>query len=318
MMARERSRNRTAPTVIVAAAALCIALSTSALRAQSAQKIAFPPVGPAASPGAKLPASIPGTLKLPAKAAGRVPAVLILHASNGLMPGGPEEEYVAALDSAGFATLVIDMWTPRGIPSGPDAFGAKGGPDRRPPTGMDNLPDAFGALKFLSEHPSIDPARIGVMGFSWGAALSFDSVVEPLAARALGAGPRFAAHAPHYMACWLRLPPHPASRAANAPWTGAPVLLQVAGRDDYDDSDGGANCRRFVDNLPSDKKPKIELVVYADATHSWNAKLRAPITVIDRHSHQGKGGKVRIEPNAKITAQAREATVAFFRKAFAN
>jgi hypothetical protein len=39
---------------------------------------------------------------------------------------------------------VIDKWTPRGIPSGPTAFGGNGGGDRRRRSIRDTLPDAFG------------------------------------------------------------------------------------------------------------------------------------------------------------------------------
>jgi len=65
----------------------------------------------------------------------------------------------------------------------------------------DTLPDAFGALKYLASHPAIDPQRIGMLGFSWGAMLSVLAMDEPAAEGALGAGPRFAAHAGHYLVC---------------------------------------------------------------------------------------------------------------------
>src|SRR5262249_51177500 len=64
----------------------------------------------------------------------------------------------------GIGTLTIDMWTPRGIPSGSAAFGGNGGYYRRPRSVRDTLPDAFGALEYLApcRHRS---RKIGIMGF---------------------------------------------------------------------------------------------------------------------------------------------------------
>src|SRR5260370_40813627 len=77
------------------------------------------PMGPPDTPGAVVPAAVSGTLSFPQNASGRVPAVVVAHDSAGLTPEGPESDYVAALNAAGMATLVIDMWTPRHVPSGP-------------------------------------------------------------------------------------------------------------------------------------------------------------------------------------------------------
>ena len=89
------------------------------------------PVSQVARPGVAIPESTPGTLRLPLHKRSTAPAVVIVHASAGLMPNGPESRYAAALADAGVATLVIDMWGARGIPAGPEAFGGTGGVDRR-------------------------------------------------------------------------------------------------------------------------------------------------------------------------------------------
>ena len=60
---------------------------------------------------------------------------------------------------------------------------------------------AFGALKFLSEHPNIDPNRIGVLGFSWGGVVTMASATE-LYASQFGGNLRFAAHVAHYPICY--------------------------------------------------------------------------------------------------------------------
>jgi dienelactone hydrolase len=293
---------------------LLLALGVAACGAAPGEKVSFSPMGPPETPGAAVPAAVPGTLSFPQNVSGRVPAVVVAHDSAGLTRVGPESDYVAALNAAGIATLVIDMWTPRHLPSGPPAFGGDGGNDRRPHAIGDTLPDAFGALKFLAEHPAIDPRRIGIMGFSWGAMLSVLAMAEPAADRALGSGPRFAAHSAHYFVCSLFLPGAPMASAMAAKWTGAPLQLQVGGQDDYDNADGGASCRRLVEDLPPDKRRAVELIVYPQATHAWEQKLSRPISFDDPRIRRS----VRITPDAATSAQSRAATVTFFKTAFGS
>ena len=282
----------------------------------AAEEVTFAPAGDPAASGEVVPQSIPATLTLPAGGAAPFPAVVIVHGSGGLMPAGPEMDYVSALTAAGMATLVIDMWKARGMPTGPAAFGDAGSADRRPRALQDTLQDAFGALKFLAAHPAIARRRIGIVGFSWGAAVSLLTTDEGVAARALPDGTRFAAHAGHYLVCWPFVPDGPAARALQAPSTGAPVQLHVAGRDDYDDADGGAGCRAMVASMPAPRRERTELVVHAEATHMWDFKIPVPITLNDRHSHKGRGGVVHVRTDARLAAHTREMTVKFLKGAF--
>jgi dienelactone hydrolase len=284
---------------------MCDAVNTAA--------VSFAPAGPADTPGAVIPKAIPAKLSLPSGATGRVPAVVIAHAGSGLTAEGPEPAYVAALNAAGIGTLTIDMWTPRGVPSGPAALGGDGAVDRRPQSVRDTLPDAFGALKYLAGHPAIDPKRIGIMGFSWGAMLSVLAMEELAAERALGAGPRFAAHAGHYLVCSFFLPEKTFAPVMTAKWTVAPLQLQVGGQDDYDGADGGASCRRLVDDLPPDKRTRIDLIVHPEATHAWEEKIPIPISF---HDPRSRTGNVRVIPDAEASSRARTTTVAFFKKVF--
>ena len=102
--------------------------------------------------------------------------------------------------------------------------------------------------------------------------------------------------------------------AAAAKWTGAPLQLQVGGQDDYDNADGGASCRRLVEDLPPDKQHRVELIVYPEATHAWEQKLPRPISFDDPRIRRS----VRITPDAATSVQARAATVAFFKSAFGS
>ena len=103
------------------------------------------------------PLTVAAQLRLPANTTGKIPAVVIVHGSSGIDSRGAY--YADVLNKAGIATLEIDLWGARGL-----IGGAAGRPRGVPET----LPDAYGALKYLAARPEIDPARIGILGFSWG------------------------------------------------------------------------------------------------------------------------------------------------------
>jgi dienelactone hydrolase len=299
-------------TIPVLCAAAVAADTTS-----RAQDVTFTPARGDIISGAFVPDAIPAALSIPSIGKGPFPAVVIVHGSGGLVPVGPERSFVVALNGSGIATLVLDMWTPRGMPRGADAFGGTGGLDRRPSTPQDTLPDAFGALKYLGGHPLIDRGRIGIMGFSWGAMVSLLAADDAAAGKAMqGEDLRFAAHSGNYLVCWPYRPGGLMAAAVQTPRTGRPMQIHVAGHDDYDDADGGAACRAVVDSLPLDKAARPELFVHEAATHMWDFNVPVSISFTDRRSHVGVGGTVHVTPDPALAAEVRENTVAFFKRAF--
>src|SRR5262245_280428 len=129
--------------------------------------------------------TVNGELRIPAVSGTKRPAVVVIHGSGGLQDG-VGTRYVEALNQAGIATLELDLF-PRG---------------GRPETPRHNFPHMYGGLIYLATHPRIDPARIGVMGFSWGGVLSLISATEELTHAYTGGAYRFAAHLPLYPVCW--------------------------------------------------------------------------------------------------------------------
>ena len=238
-----------------------------------------------------------------------VSAVVILHGSAGVDFRG--EFYTRALNAAGIATLEIDMWEARGVT----------GPTDRPRLPIVTYPDAFAALKFLSTHDNIDPDRIGVMGFSWGAVITMASA-EELYAEQFGDGLRFAAHVAHYPVCYaynnpigpLNPPAEKGFQFENL--TGAPLLIQIGTEDDYDN--GAGHCFALVEDLDDIDKKVVEIAVYQDAFHGWD-RLQVPITVRDPFADEGsffstgETPTVEIAPNPDQAYASRKRAVKFFR-----
>jgi carboxymethylenebutenolidase len=101
---------------------------------------------------------------------GRFPGLLVLHTSAG--PGPNVEAFARRLASLGYVTMTPDLFSLH-------EFGAEGRTDH-PLV----LTDLAGALDFLKARPEVDPARIGVVGFSFGGRLAILAVAAHPSLRA--------------------------------------------------------------------------------------------------------------------------------------
>src|SRR3954451_4191844 len=98
---------------------------------------------------------------------GPFPTVILAHGCGG--PGG-HSAWIRILNDWGYATYYIDSFTPRGVTV---VCQAKDGPkERQAVTPLDRLPDAFAALAYLRTRPDVMPDKIGIVGYSHGAALA--------------------------------------------------------------------------------------------------------------------------------------------------
>lgn len=123
--------------------------------------------GIAAQTSVTLAGHIPGTLTMPVKTAGKVPAVLLLHgfASQKDEVGDMYENLAAKLADMGIASLRIDF---------------QGSGDSKIPfekmTFANQVSDAQAAFNYLKSVQSIDASRLGVLGFSMGGAVAIKLV----------------------------------------------------------------------------------------------------------------------------------------------
>ena len=195
-----------------------------------------------------------GTLSLPAGVAGRVPAMVIAHGSAGVTRAR-EFWWAEQLNAAGVAAFIVDSFAPRGI--------AETATDQSQLSTAANLADAFAALKLLATHPRLNPARIGVMGFSRGGIVAELSALEPYRRAVIDDATRFALHIPLYPYCndW-----HVSARV-----TGAPLLFLLAGSDDYTPP---GPCRDYAEWFRS-KGADVTVIVYPGAYHGFDGE-RAP------------------------------------------
>ncbi len=232
----------------------------------------------------------------------RSPAVVLIHSAGGYNDGttGP---LAKALNAAGVATAELRLFER---------------PASRKMTFERMTAAAFAALQYLTERPDVDPQRIGIAGFSMGAYLAIWTASESLTT-GLGGGRKFAAHAPIYPVCWQQtgwakgeaVPKFPALSFPKdflMRFTGAPVKLFAAGKDDYDDRDPGA-CKDFIGAIAEKYRGAFELVTYAGATHGWNQSSQSFFTEV---GCKGRGCMNRNVFNKDVTEANTKEVVQFF------
>ncbi len=234
---------------------------------------------------------VAGRLRYPAAADKPVPAVLILHGSAGIDSRG--DVHADALNGLGIATLELDLWAARGW------LAERRG---RPAGVSETLPDAFAALDYLAAMPEVDATRIGISGFSWGGAMTVLSATRANQQRYATGEHRFAAHGAFYPVCWAydRVPGYELESLGEAP-----LLILTGDQDDYDTP---TSCLELAARYPAGK---IEVVVYPDAHHGFNA-MGLDSVISDPFSHQGAGGEVRFRSNPAARAAAVARLNAFF------
>jgi dienelactone hydrolase len=196
--------------------------------------------------------TVKATLGFPEQVRDRYPAIIVVHALGGYRDAN--EGFVAAeLRKAGFATLTYDSFAARGT-TGAALQGSSG---YLPP----GVADAYAALRLLSGEPRIDPDRIAIVGFSYGAEVAHLTAFETLRS-ALNPGPgRFAAHVAFYPGGTFG-----AIAEANA-YTGSPVLMLLGERDD---NLPVAKIEAYLAYARTAGTPApIETVIYPGAYHAW-------------------------------------------------
>ena len=244
---------------------------------------------------AEPPLTVAGKLVTPVEAP-PCPAVLICHGSDGVDARGAF--HAAALNGDGFATFEIDMWAARGTKRGALA---------RPRSVPDTLPDAFAALAFMAGQPEIDPARLGILGFSWGGVVSLLTATRRWREQLGAAAPPIRAHAAMYPVCWAY---ETVPGLSLAELTGAPILIQAGDADAYDDPDG---LDQLLARIPEASRAAIRGITHRGAGHGFDRDAPAR-TIVDPFAHKGQGGAVLMAFHPEAAAAAREANVAFFRE----
>jgi len=190
-------------------------------------------------------------LKIPQGQKIKFQAAVLMHGSGGI--GSNIEPWTHALNAAGFATLVVDSFSGRGITSTIQ--------DQTQLNSLAMVLDGYRALNLLSKHPRIDASKISIMGFSKGAVASMYSASTRFTAL-YGGGDKFASHIGLYVPCNTRV-------MGDTDVTGAPMRFFHGTTDNYVSV---KPCRTFVAELKA-KGVDATLTEFENTEHGYDVPM---------------------------------------------
>jgi dienelactone hydrolase len=270
-----------APTAVIALACGLAPASAQPLtidRVRSAVD-AVPDLDFPAQPSKLSVFSNPGMAIYKPEGAGPFPAVVLVHQCGGLAPPGGRYRNVSMLDWArvatahGYVAFLVDSLAPRGIDS--VCMGAKQGV-----TVSRGVRDAFQALEHLRKLDYVDPERIVMAGFSWGAMVGLGASGKANG-EGLGDGRRFKAVVSFYPGCWTGRTPTGASFEFVPPDIDRPLLVLMG---DQDTETPPAECLQRMEPQKASGAP-VEWHVYPGATHCFDCAHLDRYRKVDARGH---------------------------------
>jgi dienelactone hydrolase len=191
--------------------------------------------------------TVPYWIQLPDKIEGKIPAMLILHGSNGVSQRF--WDYAAEFNKLGVAAVIIDSFGPRHVRSSVENQKAI------PLPVMER--DTLTVLQVVAKHPKIDGDKIGAIGFSKGAGVLLNRTI--LAFTNHPGDKQLALSIAMYPPCNnFRL--HPKT-------TGKPIRVLVGDHDTYNN---WRDCQQVAAKY-KEFGANIEIVTLAGAQHAWDA-----------------------------------------------
>jgi dienelactone hydrolase len=274
---------------------LAAALFALALAAPAAaqQRVVFPSLDSDVTGGS--PTRLEALLWRPT-GNGPSPAIVLLHGCGGLMgsgraPTARHREWAVRFAALGFVALHVDSFRPRGF----DQVCTQQQPNARP--AVERTRDAYAALIWLQAQRFVDPARVGIMGWSHGGSTTLWTVGAATPARPPRLAYDFVAAVAFYPGC---------AAPARAPgWrTEIPLLVLIGEADDWTPAPA---CHALAERAARDGSP-VEFVFYPGAHHGFDAPNQSIRVLPDIVSTASHTATIGTNPAARVDSIVRVST----------
>ena len=226
---------------------------------------------------------------------GIFPAIVLIHTCGGLR--SEIRDWTKSALNQGYVVFVLDSLSQRGLKSNclppnsvPVSRGAK---------------DAFQALAHLKSFSYVDPERISLVGFSWGAVVGLMASSNEVA-NVLSDGSRFASSANLYPLCYFGgTAKIPATYEYLRKDTDKPTLILMGA---LDNETPASDCLPRIEDLKKKSAP-IEAHLYPNATHCWDCSSLNGFSKVDF-----QGNKVVYRYDKEVTQDSANRTFEFLSK----
>jgi dienelactone hydrolase len=222
---------------------------------------------------------------------GPFPGLVVMPTCGGHRPWFHAFDWAKQALDRGFAVLVVDPLTPRGVagPGGNCGFPPKVSLSRY-------RKDAVDAAEHLRKQPFVDPKRMGLIGFSFGAMASLGLSGDAFA------DPRFGAIVAVYPQCYLSNRPSAVTgKLVDVRWVPhrvtVPLQVQMG---DLDTETRASDCVPLLQQQKKNGAP-VDFVVHKGATHVWDAAALGAGAFTRVTSW---GVRVEYRYNPKVTAES--------------
>ena len=203
--------------------------------------------------------------------AGPFPALIVVHTCGGLRQEMLDWSKEAL--SRGYVVFVIDSLGPRGVKT-----------VCYPPTPVNiwrGVKDSFQALAHLKRYDFVDPDRVALMGFSWGAMVGLLASSKTVA-DAFSPSKRFAAVASFYPACYFPATGTRGEIEFLRPDTDRPALVLMG---ELDNETPPSHCLPRLEAL-KDRGVPVSWHLYPKTTHCWDCSSLDNFSKLDFRGNQ--------------------------------
>ena len=232
---------------------------------------------------------------------GPFPALVLVHQCGGLRNGSWQNQsmldWARTMVSHGYVTMLLDTMGPRQVST--LCSGVRGGVNF-----VRGAADAQQAADHLRKLPYVDKARVGLVGFSWGAMVATASSSATWGST-LAKSERFAAAVAFYPGCFSIQPASGTSYEIVNSDIDRPLLVLMG---EKDTETPPSECLQKLTQAKSNGAP-VQWHVYPDGTHCWDCKNLHNFSKVDF-----RGTSVVYRYDASVTRDSEQRMLEFLKQ----